>query len=368
MTNAMSNWIELGLSADEDKLVREAAKIYQSAYVHTLDSVFKIAKAIDILHERHYGSGVQGGFADALVQYGFTARDGESALDKGIRSNLKELLENEPQVRAWWGKVEERKKKDWVSARAIYRNWKKSQAPAATDPNAPPRQSPYEKLKVEKDALVKHNIELKRQLEAREDGDTFSAEKSTPREIATALYGQLAPYKDKAKKVAIELMALIEPKAKPAKVKKRKGKAAPAEQPDQQTIVAEAGSVIEPEPEPTTVKDKPGLVWETEKDDILAALKITPEKPKRGAHEDMLTTPTWERLEDVELRWWRGKDSWEAATPWGLVELRPVKADGEIQYRAIFDVEVIAASVNIDECKEQARDWARETWKGRHDS
>jgi hypothetical protein len=176
--------------------VRDAAAIYKSTYVHTLDSVFSIAKAIDILQKRHYGSGVQGGFADALVQYGFTARDGESPMDKGIRSNLKDLLENEPKVRAWWGSVAESKKRDWVSARAIYKHWKRAQKSTgradATAKQA--KQSPYEKLKGEKDALVKHNIELKRQLEAREDGDRFKPT-DTADDIATVLVGMFTASK-----------------------------------------------------------------------------------------------------------------------------------------------------------------------------
>jgi hypothetical protein len=215
MTSATaSNWLELNLSTDEDAFVREVAENYKGTYVHTLESVFKLAKAIDILQKRFYGSGVQGAFADALVQYGFTARDEESAIDKGIRSNLKEMLGNEQAIRDWWQSVPPKKKRDWISARAIFKHWKRSQRtaayPSAIEANAPVRLSPYEKLKAERDALVKHNVDLKKQLEAREDGDTFNAKTTPPREIARALFGQLVPYKGKAKKVAAELMALIE--------------------------------------------------------------------------------------------------------------------------------------------------------------
>jgi hypothetical protein len=58
------------------------------------------------------GNGVQGGFARALVQYGYIARDG-SEMDKGIRSNF---LDSKKQVRTWLKGVPERKKRYWLSA------------------------------------------------------------------------------------------------------------------------------------------------------------------------------------------------------------------------------------------------------------
>src|SRR5262249_4602021 len=136
------NWLELNLNEDDQKQVLEAAELYRATYVNTIDSVFKIARAIKILQARYYSSGVQGGFGNAVLQYGFTMRDGQTTMDKSIRSNLKELLENEKAVRAWWNKVEERKKRDWLSARAIYRHWKASTKPA--DPNAKPKRNPIQ--------------------------------------------------------------------------------------------------------------------------------------------------------------------------------------------------------------------------------
>jgi hypothetical protein len=53
---------------------------------------------------------VQCSFADALVQYGFTNREG-GAMDKSIRSNYAALLENEDEVRAWWDQVPVHKKR-----------------------------------------------------------------------------------------------------------------------------------------------------------------------------------------------------------------------------------------------------------------
>ena len=123
-----NNWLELGLSPDEEKTVRRAAELYKAVYLDTIDNVFIIARALKILSDRHRNSGIQGGFADALVQYGFTARDG-GPMNKAIRSHLKTLLENEQSVRAWWTKVPERTKRDWLSAKAIYTHWKTSQDP-----------------------------------------------------------------------------------------------------------------------------------------------------------------------------------------------------------------------------------------------
>jgi hypothetical protein len=243
MTNEMKNWLELGLSADDEKFVRAAAEIYNATYVHTLDSVFKIAKAIDILQKRHFGSGVQGGFADALVQYGFTARDRESPMDKGIRSNLKELLADEQAVRDWWRSVPESKKRDWVSARAIYKHWKRAQKPSAEQASAKQaKPSPYEKLKADNADLVRHNIELKRQLETREDGDRFKPA-DTADDIATTLVGMFSVSKagDIARRM-LDKFKTRKAKATTEKPKKSRGKKATA--------------VTEP---PTT--KKPPLEW-----------------------------------------------------------------------------------------------------------
>jgi hypothetical protein len=136
-----SNWLEIGLSKEETEIVTAAATIYKTVYLDTIDNVFEIARAIHILQQRCFGS--RGDFGDALVQYGFTARDG-SAMNKAIRSHLKELRENEAAVREWWSSVPPRKKREWLSATAVYRNWKKSQKPPP-DPNAPPRMTPLQK-------------------------------------------------------------------------------------------------------------------------------------------------------------------------------------------------------------------------------
>jgi hypothetical protein len=65
--------------------------------------------------------------------------------------------------------------------------------------------SPFQKLRDANIQLQEENHRLRQ----REDGDTFNAKTWSPREIAAALFGQLQPYKGKARKVATELVALI---------------------------------------------------------------------------------------------------------------------------------------------------------------
>jgi hypothetical protein len=130
--------MELGLTADEDAFVRATAVLYKAAYLDTLDNVFKVGHAIKILRDRFRGSGIKGGLGDALVQYGYTTRDGK-AMDKAIRSNFTTLFDNEAAVRAWWAKVPEKKKRDWLSARAIHRHWTASLKP----PDAPRKPSAF---------------------------------------------------------------------------------------------------------------------------------------------------------------------------------------------------------------------------------
>jgi hypothetical protein len=127
-----NNWMELGLSKDEEEFVRLNAELYKKVYIQTIDTIFGWARAIEILRRAHSDRGIRGDFTDALVQYGFTARDG-GPMNKAIRSHLKTLLENEQKVRAWWASVPERTKRDWLSAKAIYTHWKASLKPK--DPN-----------------------------------------------------------------------------------------------------------------------------------------------------------------------------------------------------------------------------------------
>lgn len=132
MASTHSNWMDLGLSKEVEERLRKGAELYRVTYLDNIDTVFEIAACIEILRTANYGTGVQGSFADALVQYGFTNRDG-GPIDKSIRSNYKALLDHEEDVRAWWNSKRAHEKRDWDSARAIYRNWQASKKPPPTE-------------------------------------------------------------------------------------------------------------------------------------------------------------------------------------------------------------------------------------------
>jgi hypothetical protein len=129
-----SNWMELNLSPAEDAFVRAQAALYQAQYIKTIDTIFDTAKAIKIIADRHRNSGISGAYGDALVQYGFIARDG-GPMNKAIRSFYNTLLEHEATVRTWWEAVPERKKRDWLSAKAVYTHWDRSRRPPEPKPS-----------------------------------------------------------------------------------------------------------------------------------------------------------------------------------------------------------------------------------------
>jgi hypothetical protein len=126
--------MELGLTKDEEEIVQRGAELYKTTYLDTIDNIFTIARALKILQDRHRGSGIRGGLADALVQYGFTSRDG-GPMNKAIRSFHTQCLDNEDAIRKWWAEVPERAKRDWLSAKAIYTHWNKTRKPARTTPS-----------------------------------------------------------------------------------------------------------------------------------------------------------------------------------------------------------------------------------------
>ena len=116
------------------------------------------------------------------MQYGFVARDGENAIDKGIRSNLKELLSNEQKVRDWWKTVPDRKKRDWVSARAIYRRWKASTK--LEDPDAPKKPSPLAQERATNIELQQQLHETMQRLKTADGGNQFDLHATSPEQIA----------------------------------------------------------------------------------------------------------------------------------------------------------------------------------------
>jgi hypothetical protein len=180
------NWLDLGLSQEEEAIVRAAAAIHKTVQLDTIDNVFQIAKAVHILRQRYYGSGVQGAFADALVQYGFVARDG-SAMNKAILSRLKEMRENEAAVRAWWSSVSAVHKRECLSAIAVYRNWKKSQKKPPPDPNATRRPTPLQAERATNVILKEQLRSANERLKTADGGNLFDIDRDSAEAIGKTI-------------------------------------------------------------------------------------------------------------------------------------------------------------------------------------
>jgi hypothetical protein len=150
------NWIELGLNSDEQAIVDEAAALYKTSYLDALETAFKVGRGLVILQKRHSGMGMRGGFAEALVQCGFTDRAG-GPMQKSIRSDYTTLFEHEAEVRKWWDDVPSKKKRFWMSVRAIARNWRNSKKPKDTSKK---KDSPYTAMKATNIALQEQLHEM----------------------------------------------------------------------------------------------------------------------------------------------------------------------------------------------------------------
>jgi hypothetical protein len=172
-SNDQRNWMELNLSAEQEAKVREAATLYKTLHLDTIDNVFKIAVGIQILRKEHSRSGVRGKFEQALVQYGFIDRSGK-AVHKSIRSDYTALLEHEQDVRAWWKTADERKRRFWLSARAIHRHWKVSRKPK--DPDAPRKPTPLQQERATNVILQEQLHEANARLQV--DGNQFDLAKT----------------------------------------------------------------------------------------------------------------------------------------------------------------------------------------------
>lgn len=195
------NWIELNLNSDEQALVTEAAVIHKTIYINTFDNVFKIARALDILQKRHSRAGVNVSLDAALVQFGFINRGG-GAMQKSIRSDYKALLDHEADVRAWWTKVKEDKKRHWHSARAISKNWRASQRA----PDEPKRLSPLARERERSRQLQEQLVEANERLKAA-DGDLYDLLKTGPETIGKVIVDTLRMHPSKIEKLITTLKA-----------------------------------------------------------------------------------------------------------------------------------------------------------------
>jgi hypothetical protein len=188
---AKPNLLDLGLSKEEDELVKRGAALYKASVLEAFDNVFVIARAIEVLQKRNYGKGVQGGFTIALVQCGFTSRDGMKPINPSIRNAYKGLLENETAVREWWDtQVPDDKKDLWLSARAIHRNWKNStnKPKQSRKPKAPLPQPMTEEEIRERSAMrpSKDAAEAKQAAEAEAERRRLDSEEATLDALADA--------------------------------------------------------------------------------------------------------------------------------------------------------------------------------------
>jgi hypothetical protein len=186
-----SNWMELGLTKDEEELVARGAALYRAAYVDTIDNAFAIGRALKILQDRHRGSGIRGGFPDALVQYGFTSRDG-GPMSKSIVSAHTQCIDNEAAIRTWWDSVPERKKRLWLSAKAILTNWRawKEKQERERDPNAPKKRSAWEEMKATNITLqeeLQNSIDETKKLKMADGGSHFDLAGSNPDDVSRSI-------------------------------------------------------------------------------------------------------------------------------------------------------------------------------------
>jgi hypothetical protein len=208
MKRESDNLMELGFPPEVAKRVEEAAALYKAAYVDTIDTVFKIAKAIDDITEYYYGSGVRGSLAQALIQHGFTARDPDKEIDKAIRSKLKEMLEEEAKVRSWWVSVKAQKKKYWTSAKTIYDNWKRDTKPVDPDAdNRPKRETPLQRERATNQLLQQQLHEVRDLLKTADGGNLFTANSSADH-IADAVAGLMRTSPSKMRAIATRLNKL----------------------------------------------------------------------------------------------------------------------------------------------------------------
>ena len=194
-----------------------------SPKIPLIDNVFTIARALKILQDRHRGSGIRGGLADALVQYGFTSRDG-GPMNKAIRSFHTQCLDNEDAIRKWWAKVPERAKRDWLSAKAIYTHWNKTRKPA----DEPHKPSPYAQMRatnIELQQQLHESIEENRELRRADDGGNLFTENSSAEHVIKSIGNLFRTSPTKIRTIATGLTKFakdIEARIKVARPKGRK--------------------------------------------------------------------------------------------------------------------------------------------------
>jgi hypothetical protein len=167
-----------------------------------------IARGLRALKDKAERIGGRFTFDRLREREGLGGRDkqGKEILNKTRVSRLLAILDNIAAVEGWRATLTEKQRFDWASPEAVFRHCPVFAAPLDEEGKRKP--SPYAQMKQANIVLQEENAQLKQ----RGDGDTFNPKTSSPREIALALVGQLAPYRGKAEKVWHELGALVKPK------------------------------------------------------------------------------------------------------------------------------------------------------------
>jgi hypothetical protein len=201
---ASHNYPDLPSLSHEEITYVEAAREALVTIKRTFEFWMVIARGLRALKDKAERIGGRFTFDRLREREGLGGRNkqGKEVLNKTRVSRLLAILEHVAEVEDWRAKkLTDKQRFDWASPEAI---WRHCPVFANPKPEGEDKPSPYAQLKAA-------NVDLQErvhELEQREDGDTFNAKTSTPREIALALHGQLAPYRGKAEKVARELLAL----------------------------------------------------------------------------------------------------------------------------------------------------------------
>lgn len=208
--NAGSNYPGLPSLSHEEITYVAAAREALATIKRTFEFWIVIARGLKALRDKADRIGGRFTFDHLREREGLGGRNksGHEVLNKTRVSRLLAIFEHLAEVEAWRAKLTDKERFEWASPEAVHRH-----CPVFADSDDEEKSlSPMAQLK-------QANYELQErvhELEQREDGDTFNAKKSSPREIALALYGQFEPYRGKAEKVALELLEVIkEHKEKP---------------------------------------------------------------------------------------------------------------------------------------------------------
>jgi hypothetical protein len=178
------------------------------AALHTFSKTFElwvaIGHAVKTLRAKADRLGGRSVFKRLMAQNGFNTdpKADDYMFDAATASRLIQIVDNLPAVTGWHESLTSKQKREWASPSAVFKH-----CPifAKKTDDAKKRLLPMAQLKQANIALQEENHLLRQ----REDRETFNPKTSSAREIAIALVDQLSPYKEKAERVAREMLSLI---------------------------------------------------------------------------------------------------------------------------------------------------------------